>query len=625
MINTYLEKILSYSQKKRKFILIIFDAFILFLSFRMALFYILGIESLFEFNKYISLNLIIIFSGIFCYLISGQYIGLTRYIGSRDFNQILIRNFFLAIFIVLISIFYKFEFSYFQFFIAFWILLSGFSIYFRFTLRDLIFKVKISKNKNLTRVVIYGAGNSGARLASYLTQEGNHIIEAFIDDSPQLWNRNIKGIPIISFKEFNNIKSRINKVLLAIPNLNRSKRIQIFSKINQQEIPIFEIPTINDITSSKVQINKLKPIKVEDLLGRDPIPADTNLLKKAIKNKIICVTGAGGSIGSELCSQIIKLNPKKILLLDHSESSLYQIHNKLTNNRNFQFEVIPILGSTYDENFIEYIFQSYSVEIIFHAAAYKHVPLVEENLLQGIYNNVFSTLSICKAAYQVKAKNVIMISSDKAVRPTNVMGATKRLSELIVQSYAKKVKNSELKTCFSMVRFGNVLGSSGSVLPLFQKQIEKGLPLTLTHPDIIRYFMTIYEAAELVIQASALSNGGEVFLLDMGEPIKIKNLAEQLVKLNGLKVKNENNPDGEIEIKCTGLRPGEKLYEELLINSESEPTLHPLIFKGDESFISFDQINPKLEKLRQYIEKQDKKNSLLILKNLIPEWNTDLI
>ncbi len=625
MINTFFEKILSYSQKKRKSILILFDAFILLISFWLTLFFILGFKSLQNFNEYISLNLIIIFSGIVCYLISGQYIGLTRYIGSRDFNQIIIRNFFLVIFIVLISIFYKFEFSYYQFFLVFWVLLSCLSVYFRFTLRDLIFRIKISRNKSITRVAIYGAGSSGARLASYLAQEGNHIIEAFIDDSPQLCNRNIKGIPIINFKDFNSIKARINKVLLAIPNLNRSKRIEIFSKISQQGIPIFQIPTINDILSSKVEINRLKPINVEELLGREPIPADPNLLNKAIEDKIICVTGAGGSIGSELCKQISKLNPKRIILLDHSESSLYQIHNQLLNDVNNKYDLLPILGSTCDENFIKDIFNTYSVEIIFHAAAYKHVPLVESNLLQGIYNNVFSTLSVCKAAYKVKAKNVIMISSDKAVRPTNVMGATKRLSELIVQAYAQKVQNQDLKTRFSMVRFGNVLGSSGSVLPLFQKQIEKRIPLTLTHPDIIRFFMTIYEAAELVIQASALSKGGEVFLLDMGEPIKIKNLAEQLIRLNGLKVKNQDNPDGDIEIKCTGLRPGEKLYEELLINSESQPTLHPLIFKGDESIIYFEEIKSKIEKLKLYIKKQDKKNTLFTLKDLIPEWSTDLI
>ena len=333
------------------------------------------------------------------------------------------------------------------------------------------------------------------------------------------------------------------------------------------------------------------------------------------------VTGAGGSIGSELCRQIIKFKPSKLILFERSEISLYKINQELVIPSNESISILPVLGCATNLKFVNKTILDNNIDFIFHAAAYKHVPLLEENALQGIYNNVFSTKCICMAAEKNKSiKGVILISSDKAVRPANIMGASKRLSELVVQAYAQKSQERIFKTCFSMVRFGNVLGSSGSVVPLFKKQIELGGHITITDPNVIRYFMTITEAAQLVLQASSLSKGGDVFLLDMGEPVKIKQLAEKMISLNSLTIKDKNNCDGDIEIVSTGLRPGEKLFEELLIDSECEKTTHPLIFKAKEKFIHYEILFPKLQLLEQYLLNFDTNASLELLNDLVEEW-----
>ena len=362
-----------------------------------------------------------------------------------------------------------------------------------------------------------------------------------------------------------------------------------------------------------------------DLLGREPIKPIDNFLGPGIKNSVVCVTGAGGSIGSELCRQICKLSPTKLILFEISEPSLHQIYEELISRFGDSLSIEPILGNVNDKNFLNKVFIDNSVKVIFHAAAYKHVPMVESNPLAGISNNVLATRSICEAAIESKVEKFVLISTDKAVRPTNVMGATKRLAELITQSFTHDLRsiNQGLKELpiFSIVRFGNVLGSSGSVVPLFIKQIRKGGPITLTHRDVIRYFMTIEEASLLVIQASVLSNrSGDVFLLDMGEPVLIRELAEKMIKLSGLSIKNKDAVNGDIEIKITGLRSGEKLYEELLINAEASTTDHPRIFKASENSISREELFPKLDKMRSFIKNQNKREALILLKDLVKEW-----
>ncbi len=382
---------------------------------------------------------------------------------------------------------------------------------------------------------------------------------------------------------------------------------------------VLRIPSLSEIASGKSRIDSLRPILIEDIIGRDTIPPDPNLLLKAIDHKSILITGAGGSIGSELARKVLNNNPSILILLEINEPSLYRIKEELS--KKFPEEkIIPILGSATSKKLIEILIHKYKINLIFHSAAYKHVPLVEENPITGIENNIFSTLNICEVSNRLNIEKVVLISSDKAVRPANFMGASKRLSELIFQAYSKINIENENKTCFTMVRFGNVLGSSGSVVPLFTKQISEGGPLTITHKEMVRYFMTIEEASDLVIQSCALAEGGEIFLLDMGKSVYIKNLAEKMIKLAGLKVQNDNNPKDGIEIIYTGLRPGEKLFEELLISAKSEKTLHPLIYKAREDSISPKVLFNTLEELKCSLHDFNFEGSSILLKTLVPEW-----
>tara|TARA_A100001388_G_C28745954_1_gene489485 strand:+ start:31 stop:1212 length:1182 start_codon:yes stop_codon:yes gene_type:complete len=382
------------------------------------------------------------------------------------------------------------------------------------------------------------------------------------------------------------------------------------------------MPSLDDLISGKARFDNIGEINIDCLLRRNPVLPNKKILNN-LKDSIVCVTGAGGSIGGELCRQIINLDVKSLIMIDLSESNLYLIDKEIKKELKFKSRSIPvysILGNCCDKSLLDELIKKYSIEIIFHAAAYKHVPLVEENPLQGLYNNVFSTMSLCQASLNSSVTKLILVSTDKAVRPTNLMGASKRLAELIVQAFAENEKNKDKSIKFAMVRFGNVLNSSGSVVPLFQEQIRNGGPITLTHPKITRYFMTIVEAAQLVIQASELTEGGEVFLLDMGKPVLILNLAKQMVKLSGLKIKEGSMQNGDIEIKYIGLRSGEKLYEELLIDSECMPTKHNLIYKANESKKEPEFLFDKLEKLNHSICNREIKTVINVLSELIPEW-----
>ena len=558
--------------------------------------------------------------GLPLYAFTGQYKGLTRYVGSRALYRLSGRNGLLVLVLATFGVMLRLPMPPRSSWILLWLLLTGLTGAVRFALRDILLNLNSTQHKQQLRVAIYGAGEAGAQLAAALRLAGNHTIISFLDDNPVYWNRSINGVPIRPPQELMKIGESIDQVLLAIPSLTRSERRHIVDQLQSQGIPVLQVPSVDDLTSGRARIDALRPIAIDDLLGRDEVPADPQLLGPGIRDAVVCVTGAGGSIGSELCRQILSLSPSRLILLERSEPALYAIEHELRPLLPDRVTLQAVLGSATDPQLLERLFIDQAVQLVFHAAAYKHVPLVELNPLAGLANNAGSTDQVCRAAVASRVGQVVLISTDKAVRPTNVMGASKRLAELVVQAYAAEATS----TRFSMVRFGNVLGSSGSVVPLFRRQIAAGGPITLTHPEIIRYFMTIPEAATLVLQSSVLAQGGDVFLLDMGEPVRIKALAEQMVRLSGLSLRDAANPNGDIEIVSTGLRPGEKLYEELLIDAESQPTAHPLIYRANERSLPLHEIRPQMDALDRAIAAHDVDTALQLLSALVPEWQRPL-
>ena len=472
---------------------------------------------------------------------------------------------------------------------------------------------------NKTHVLIYGAGSAGRQLSTALKESKEYKPVAFIDDANEINQQSINGMKVFSKNDLMNLieSHKIKEVLIAIPSLTRSQRSKIVKYLQPYPVIVRSLPGVTELAQGKVKVNDLLEIDIKDLLGRDSVKPNENLLKINIKNKVVLVTGAGGSIGSELCRQIVSLGPKKLLLYDISESSLYLIMQELTNINIPDLEIIPIIGSTADKDRLKIIFKNFVVQTIYHAAAYKHVPLVEYNPSQGILNNSIGTMIAAEAAILANVEMFVLISTDKAVRPTSVMGASKRVAELILQAFAKQ----KHKTCFTMVRFGNVLDSSGSVIPLFKQQIKAGGPVTVTHSDVVRYFMTIPEAVELIIQAGAMAEGGEVFVLDMGEPIRIYDLAVKMIQLSGLVVIDKDNPDGDIEIQFTGLRPGEKLYEELLVGGNFSSTENKLIMRAEEEMMSWDKLEPILSKIREAAMNTQTKKTFELLGQIVPEFN----
>ena len=566
--------------------------------------------------------------GLPLYAFTGQYKGLTCYVGSRSLYRLAGRNGLLVLLLAGFGVMLHLPMPPRSSWILLWLLLTGFTGAVRFGLRDLLLSLRSVAPKQMVRVAIYGAGAAGAQLAAALRLAGNHQIVTFLDDSPALWRRTINDIPIQPPQVLREISDTLDQVLLAIPSLSRSMRRRIVTELQRQAIPVLQIPSVDDLTSGRARIDALRPVAIEDLLGRDPVPAVSELLGPGLRNAVVCVTGAGGSIGSELCRQILQLSPRALILLESSEPSLYAVEQELRQQLPASALLLPVLGSATDAGLVQRLFADHGVQTVFHAAAYKHVPLVEANPMAGIANNVLSTRAVCHAAVATGVSELVLISTDKAVRPTNVMGASKRLAELVLQASALEIAQGAKvagrpSTRLAMVRFGNVLGSSGSVVPLFRRQIADGGPITLTHPEIIRYFMTIPEAAQLVLQAATLANGGDVFLLDMGEPVRIQDLAEQMVRLSGLSLRDARNPSGDIEIVCTGLRPGEKLYEELLIDAQSEVTKHPLIYRARESSLPPHQLWPRLDALEEAIAAQDVYAALTLLRELVPEWQRD--
>lgn len=447
-------------------------------------------------------------------------------------------------------------------------------------------------------VLIYGAGASGRQLATALTNGPEYFVSAFIDDDKSKQGSIIQGIKVHSVLELRDMveKHGIKNILLALPSASVSRRREILSQLEHLPVHVMSIPGMADLVTGKAAVSQFNEVEISDLLGREAVQPDPKLMSADIKGKVVMVTGAGGSIGSELCRQILKQEPSKLILFELSEFGLYSIDKELQEYKflsGSKVEIVPIVGSVQKINRISTVMKSFSVDTVYHAAAYKHVPLVEHNVVEGVRNNVFGTLYTAKAAIESGVSTFVLISTDKAVRPTNVMGTTKRMAELVLQALA----TTQETTRFCMVRFGNVLGSSGSVVPLFRRQIQEGGPITLTHKDITRYFMTIPEASQLVIQAGAMGKGGDVFVLDMGESVKIKDLAEKMVRLSGYSVKDEKNPNGDIEILCTGLRPGEKLYEELLIGDNVSGTFHERILTALEVMLPWDELELLLEQL----------------------------
>lgn len=469
----------------------------------------------------------------------------------------------------------------------------------------------VSNTANLgctKNVIIYGAGHAGVQLASALECGKEFESFAFIDDDKLLHKQKVNGLRIYSMTALAYLieKYQITDILLAIPSASRARRSEIIRLLEPYPVHVRTIPGMSDIAQGKIKFDEVQEVDIVDLLGRDAVIPDPSLLSANITNKVVMVTGAGGSIGSELCRQIIALQPAKVILFERNEFALYSIDKELRQAvivmAVCEFEIIPILGSVIDELRLKKVCRAFNVQTIYHAAAYKHVPMVEHNPGEAVKNNVLGTLCLAQAAISCNVETFVLISTDKAVRPTNTMGATKRFAELVLQGLSLEEGHN---TRFTMVRFGNVLGSSGSVILLFREQIARGGPVTVTDPRIIRYFMTIPEAAQLVIQAGAMGQGGDVFVLDMGEPIKIVDLAKRMIHLSGLEVKDELHPEGEVEIVFTGLRPGEKLYEELLIGDNVSGTTHCRIMRAEEDIIPWSKLNEQLDRLKQAIEHDD--------------------
>ena len=456
------------------------------------------------------------------------------------------------------------------------------------------------------KVLIYGAGASGAQLAALLAYESDMQVIAFIDDAPSLQGHHVQGLQVYAFSELSDLlEDGVSDVLLAMPSAPRSRRNEIIASLEHYPVRVKTLPSIAELAQGKVKIEDIRDVEIEDLLGRESVEPRSDLLAANVEGKVVMVTGAGGSIGSELCRQIIRLQPKTLILYENNEYALYAIEQDLLNFAlaayEHEIDLVTVLGSVNDQLRFEKTCRMWGVHTIYHAAAYKHVPMVEKNPGEAIRNNTFGTLQCAEAAIQAEVETFVLISTDKAVRPTNTMGASKRMAELVLQ--ALSLQDAErLRTRFCMVRFGNVLGSSGSVVPLFRKQIKNGGPVTVTHPDIIRYFMTIPEAAQLVIQAGAMGQGGDVFVLDMGEPVKILDLARRMIHLSGLEVQDDSNPDGDIKIEFSGLRPGEKLYEELLIGEHVTTTEHPKIMRAEEEVFEWPELQQWLQELSHSIE-----------------------
>ena len=474
----------------------------------------------------------------------------------------------------------------------------------------------ILKHASRPQVLVYGAGQTGRQLVAAMANNHEMQVVGFLDDDDRLHGHVLNGQPIYNPADLASLvlTLTISDVLLAMPNLSRKRRNEVLNEIRSAQVAVRTLPSVTDLAQGKVNVSDLRELDIDDLLGREPVMPNHILLAMNVRSKVVMVTGAGGSIGSELCRQILSVGPSKLLLIEQSEFALYGSHQELEEKlAGRDIVLVPLLGSVQDSERMHEVMSTWHPDTVYHAAAYKHVPLVEHNPAEGIKNNVLGTFRTAQAAAENGVSDFVLISTDKAVRPTNIMGASKRLAEMALQALAA----STAGTKFSMVRFGNVLGSSGSVVPKFRQQIRDGGPITLTHPEITRYFMTIPEASQLVIQAGAMAEGGDVFVLDMGQSVKIMDLARRMIELSGLTLKDEQNPDGDVEIEITGLRPGEKLYEELLIGDNPKPTSHSRIMKAHEEFVPWSELEGKLKSLEMALNVNDVGVTRLMMEKLV--------
>lgn len=613
----YTPKYSDLSRSHRRLILFCLDgvASILCLLFALSNFYGLA-QSFSLFDRFLPLFIIYITFKLFFLVLSGLYRSVVRY---TDLGLVLTITKSVALSSVLGLLFISLFAS--DYIAESTIIIDGVTtivalLLIRFSIYSLIKSLNsyydIDEQKK-EKLIIYGAGSAGYQLAKSLEYQPEYELIAFVDDNPELQGRLIAGVPVYRPKYlFNLIKQQpIDSIIFAIPNLTTLRKREIFETLQSLPVKFQTIPTFKDLISNGASIPNLGNIDIKSLLGREEINPKQSLLRMNITDKVVLVTGAGGSIGSELCRQIIQLEPKSLILFELSEFALYTIDLELRSS-DFDVPIYSYLGNVTDEISFRKILKEHDVDTVYHAAAYKHVPIVEHNPSVGIYNNVFGTLVTAKSAISCGVKNYVLISTDKAVRPTNVMGASKRICELIIQALATQ---EDTKTIMTMVRFGNVLGSSGSVVPRFRQQISEGKPITLTHKEITRYFISIPEAVSLVIQAGAMAKGGEIYLLDMGKPVKIYDLAVKMIKLSGM------IPEKDIPIQIVGLRPGEKLYEELLIDTNrSNPTQHPQIFSGSEPMIDWQTLKDHLDNLLSLSQEGDCQGVVQLLKILIPEY-----
>jgi len=585
------QRLLRLPRSAKRAILISADSLLLPLVFFMA--YRLKTGDLFVFEQSLLWLVAVPLVSVPIFIRAGLYRAVIRYMGAKAFYTILRGVTVSALVLLGLMAITNVNFMPFSVFGIYWALALLYIGGSRLVVRD-YFQERQNVENVREKIAIYGAGAAGVQLVNGLLSGKDYHPVAFVDEKSDLVGSVIKGIKVLSPKQLAiDIDSLgIKQVLLAIPSASRMRRRQILSQLEPLPVYIRTIPGLADLVSGVAQVDDIQEVDIADLLGRDPVPPDNQLLSKCIQDKVVMVTGAGGSIGAELCRQILLLGPKRLVLFEASEFALYNIEQELnvlqaqmaiSDEQHITVGLECVLGSVTHRRRVEAVLCSFNVQTIYHAAAYKHVPLVEHNPIEGVVNNLFGTWRSAEAAIAANVETFVLISTDKAVRPTNIMGATKRMSELVLQALAKRQTN----TTFCMVRFGNVLGSSGSVVPLFRSQLRRGGPITVTHSEITRYFMTIPEAAQLVLQAGAMAEGGDVFVLDMGETVKISELARRMVMLSGLTVKNEDNPDGDIEIIFTGLRPGEKLYEELLIGEDVSGTDHPRIMRAKEIEIAW--------------------------------------
>jgi len=532
---------------------------------------------------------------LFVFVRIGLYRAVLRFVSFRVLWTVALGVFLSTLFLVLAAFYFNtflprsVPVIYFAFSL---ILVGGVRLFFRMVYQN-------TRGSRIP-VVIYGAGPAGRQLHQALNQGAEYFAVSYVEDNPRVIGSFIQGLEVFNAEALEGLiaQHEVKKVFLAVPESNKVDRQRILKRLESVSCEVLSIPSVVDLIEGNAKIDELKEVSIDDLLGREPVSPIVQLMEADIANKVVLVSGAGGSIGSELCRQIVRSQPATLVLFELSEFALYQIEKELRQiieHDKLHIKLVPLLGTVQNEQQLYKVFKDYAVQTVYHAAAYKHVPLVEANVIEGVRNNVFGTLSCAQAAILAQVETFVLISTDKAVRPANVMGATKRLAELILQALARE----QSVTRFAIVRFGNVLGSSGSVVPLFRQQIKQGGPVTVTHEDVVRYFMTIPEAAQLVIQAGAMGRGGDVYVLDMGKPVKIMELARRMIRLSGLTPKEPETPDGDMEIKVTGLRPGEKLYEELWLGEHLRGTEHARIMSADEVYVEWPVLSILLARLRE--------------------------